>query len=288
MKKIIKSILISFLFFGTSTLFAQNNEDIVYLRNGSILKGTITTNNEEKVSIKTSDGREYIFNKSEVEKTTQGGNTSVNTSIPETKNDKPFVTNNVATKTRYTPPAKGFWFSGELQLLSPLSLNVVAGYKLHRFAYLGLGTGIHNYTEINITDSRPFTGTIIPIYVRYSGDIVNRRTTPFYSIEGGYGFAVTSGPLFQNIDVNFTNLGYTGRNLKSKGGAYGALTFGFKVRTNKNISFGAGFTYRIQQSSASETGISGYDSSGNPNYTEYTYKYLNQRFGLKLIFVGFN
>lgn len=281
--RFIKSLIVCVSLLTTSSLMAQNtNLDEVVLRNGSIIKGTITENTSEKISIKTSDGREYVFNKTEVEKTTQNGNTT--TSLPI--NDAPLNASKPTEKQRYVPNKKGFWFSGEIQLLAPASLNLVAGYKLHQLAYLGLGTGIHNYTELQINNNfRPFTGTIIPIYVRYSGDILNRRVTPVYSLEIGYGIAATNGPMFSNNRIIYYDInGTSSVKLQTKGGIYGGIGFGFKVRTNKNISFGAGFTYRVQQSSVTEM----VDSGSGTYDTNLTYKYLNQRFGLKLIFIGFN
>lgn len=281
--RFIKSLIVCVSLLTTSSLMAQNtNLDEVVLRNGSIIKGTITENTSDKISIKTSDGREYVFNKTEVEKTTQNGNTT--TSLPI--NDAPLNASKPTEKQRYVPNKKGFWFSGEIQLLAPASLNLVAGYKLHQLAYLGLGTGIHNYTELQINNNfRPFTGTIIPIYVRYSGDILNRRVTPVYSLEIGYGIAATNGPMFSNNRIIYYDInGTSSVKLQTKGGIYGGIGFGFKVRTNKNISFGAGFTYRVQQSSVTEM----VDSGSGTYDTNLTYKYLNQRFGLKLIFIGFN
>ncbi len=285
LNKILKPVLLLCLLFVSATIWAQSNtSDEVRLRNGSIIKGTITENSTEKISIKTSDGREYIFNKSEIEQVIQNGQVSTQNTSVSKNNDMPYTAIIPSDRRRYTPPKKGFWFSGEIQLLSPASINIIAGYKLHRFAYLGLGTGIHNYTEINFsTDVRPFTGTIIPIYVRYSGDILNRRVTPVYSLEAGYGIAASSGPMFTN-NLFYTNTyGYITTSTKTKGGVYGSIGFGFKIRTNKNISFGAGFMYRIQQASIDE-----YADMGNGQTAVANYKYINNRFGLKLIFVGFN
>lgn len=283
-KLYIKTLVLNLFLLVSSSLMAQSSSnDQVILRNGSIIVGTITENSNDKIKIKTNDGREYIFNKSEIEKTIQSGSESSTNNNAEFNTDKPFV--GQVTKTRYSAPPKGFWLSAEIQLLSPPSLNIVAGYKFHQFGYLGLGTGIHNYTEISFTNNtRPFTATIIPIYLRYSGDILKRRVTPVYSAEIGYGIAVTNAALFINNDLYFNSNGYSAREIKSKGGIYGGLGFGFKVRTNKNISFGAGFAYRIQQSSMIEqSAVTGTVGSYLVNY-----KYINQRFGLKLIFVGFN
>lgn len=254
---------------------AQNNvDDVVTLRNGSIIKGQILERTEEKLRIKTSDGREYIFNMPEIEKIEQQGNTRV---VSPTINDKAY--NNKSDKNArrvYTPKSKGFWFSAELQLIAPPSLNIIAGYKLHQFAYLGLGTGIHNYTDLQIFSGNreAYKATIIPVYLRYSGDILNKRVTPVYHIEGGYGFAVSNYPLFESIIIDRATS-------TTKGGFYGSLGFGFKVRTNKHVSFGAGFVYRVQLGKEERVVYNTYD-------TEYTYHYVNQRFGMKLIIAGFN
>jgi hypothetical protein len=90
--KRIKSVFIVTLLFATMSAFAQANyQDVVYLNNGSIVRGVIVEQIPNKtLKIETADGSVFVFNVSEIEKMTKEkvGGTQSN-STPERVADKP-------------------------------------------------------------------------------------------------------------------------------------------------------------------------------------------------------
>jgi len=67
MKKL--SILVTLIILFTATVFAQSSTgDVLYLKNGSIIRGQITELSPENVKIKTSDGSVFIYPMTEIEK----------------------------------------------------------------------------------------------------------------------------------------------------------------------------------------------------------------------------
>ena len=67
MKKIVLSILL--IFFACGSLFAQNTKDVVYLKNGGIIKGIIIEQiPNQSIKIQTSDGSVFVYTMDEVEK----------------------------------------------------------------------------------------------------------------------------------------------------------------------------------------------------------------------------
>jgi len=288
--KIIKALLILFVF--AAPVMAQNSGvDVIYLKNGSVIRGSIFEQKpDEYIKVQSLDGNTYVYKPSEVEKITKEVNTVPVTA--EKKQAAPRIQKE--NQTQYQAPKKGMWFAAETQFLNPPGMDFVLGYKLHRFAYLGGGAGFNNYTGALFSNGRTFSGTIIPVYIRYSGDILRGyekkpgdgtrgRVTPFYFVEGGYGFAWNNAPFYSTDLVN----GAYGGSGKSKGGIYASAGIGVKFRTNKNISFGLALDYKYQHASQNNVDIL-YDDLGNSYSQNVFSSYDMHRLGIKLIFIGYN
>jgi hypothetical protein len=263
--------------FGLLNTTAQTTVDVIYLKNGSIIKGKITATTTETTAIQTNDGREYVFKNNEIERQITNG-TNVPTAIDNTDN-KPLSNTQNTKKDHYSPAKTGYWNTTDFQLWGPISANTVNGYKLHQFGYVGIGIGLNSYTGLVLSPSisRDFTGMLMPIYLRYGGDILNKRVTPTYFVEGGYGFIVSDEPII------FTNNSYE----KSTGGIYGGAGFGFKVRTNKNFSFGLSLAYKFQHTKSNNNYMT-LDNFGLLVSNNETINYDLHRMGIKVIFIGFN
>ena len=65
-----KSILLVSIFFISICVFAQESKDVIYLKNGSVIKGEITEMiPNQHVKIKTADGSLFVYSFNEIEKT---------------------------------------------------------------------------------------------------------------------------------------------------------------------------------------------------------------------------
>ena len=275
--KIVLLLVLFCTFMAIGTASAQTSSDIIYLKNGSIIKGKITATTGETTTIQTNDGREYVFKNTEIERQTTNG---TDTPPPvENTDNKPLTNIGSIKKGHYSPVKNGYWNSTDFQLWGPISVNTVNGYKLHQFGYLGIGIGLNSYTGLIIIPSvsRDFTGMVMPIYLRYGGDILKKRVTPTYFIESGYGLIVSDDPIIFNNDP------YE----KSSGGLYGGAGFGFKVRTNKNFSFGVSLAYKFQHTRSENTYMT-FDNNGLMVSNSETINYNLNRMGIKVIFLGFN
>ena len=63
------SMLVALVILFTATVFAQTSTvDILYLQNGSIIRGQVTELTSGNVKIKTADGSLFVFSMTEVEK----------------------------------------------------------------------------------------------------------------------------------------------------------------------------------------------------------------------------
>ena len=146
---------------------------------------------------------------------------------------------------------------------------------------MGVGSGFNNYTGTVFSSGRIFSGTVVPVFARYQGDILKSRVTPTYYVEGGYGFAINKSPFFGGVNE-------TQNGIKQKGGAYAGAGFGVKITTNKKISFGVSLCYKYQRASSMENQLLYDPNTGAEINNTITTKYDMHRFGLKFVFIGFN
>ncbi len=218
-----KIVLTASLIFFVAVAFGQKNlQDVVYLKNGSIIHGIITEFIPDKsVKIETEGNNVFVFEMQEVEK----------------------VTKEVASKAKrdLTPyiKKKGFFNETELGMLlgkssddsktTDFSVSTVNGYQVNRHFRIGAGVGIDHYGQYN--------HTFLPVFGRVSGDVVKFWVTPVYFVDAGYGF------LFEKDE--YTN---GAEERSSDGGLMLQGGVGLKFYTPTKVSFTLAFGYKVQMS----------------------------------------
>jgi hypothetical protein len=195
-------------------------EDVVYLKNESVVRGKILQKTDAIVKIQVSDGSIFVLAITEVEKITT---------------EKRFGS--------YQYKAKGFAHFTELGPLiagkttiegvttAAFSFQTINGYKFSKPAFLGLGIGADLYA----------TQTIIPVFGSFRGDIsIKGSVIPFYFADAGYGINITQN---SNNGIDF------------KGGFTYALGLGAKIPFNKTAGFLISFGYRSQKTSFTQNNV---------------------------------
>jgi hypothetical protein len=230
MKTILRSIIVMFAFLPFSSMAQNGMQDVIYLKDGSIYKGTIIeTVPNESYKIQSEGGNVYAVAIAEVEKITkeemkyqnQGFGFGMHRNMRGWRNDS----------IRYQPREKGYF--NEVQVLIENvqgGVRIVNGYKFNRFAYLGVGIGFDRVfsnpfnPRINGLEKKELAGTYLPLYLYYSGDGSTRgRFTPFYAVEAGYAMVFNGfGDEARNVD-DFGN--------RLQGGIIAGAGIGFKVRS---------------------------------------------------------
>lgn len=165
-------IVTSFLlFFLLNMANSQKNFiDIIYLKNGSIIKGSIIEYNEEqKLKIKTVDNYVWEFHIDDVK---------------EIKRQE--GTFEISAPNEYLIP--GYINYTTLGLLigngdndkeSPFSVMMTNGYLFKNRISVGGGFGLEFYEE-----------TMLPVYIDLKYHFNQRKISPFASIQGGYAFPI--------------------------------------------------------------------------------------------------
>lgn len=192
--------------------FAQTMLEVVYLTNGSIIKGTIIEQIPGKLlKIQTYDGSIFAYKMTEVEKITKE-------IVP--RSNKMQHSTQRSTRTPYTPHYRGFietgytvgvnWNVDRIELMTSHGIQIIPQL------FAGLGTGLHYYYSISEFSS--------PVFVNIRTDILKRNITPYIDAKIGYS-------------IPYSNLR----------GFYFSPTIGCCFSSNKNTRFNAGVSYVVQK-----------------------------------------
>lgn len=220
MKKILILVFVT-LFFSASAE-AQQNRDVLYLKNGSILYGKILEIKNEQYRIKTPEGMLFTFSSGEVEKFILGEQSEKKT-------------------VRINDP-DGFGFRMESGLLLgssgeffPVLFAINPGLsftfnKRHTFCFLTGGDIFEHY--------------YLPLLLEYRYNVIKNNVAPFIYIKGG-------GLISVSADDEYSN--YRG------GWTYGVGTgFRWPIGTLESfIKLGYRFGYTVKETDGSpyDTGI---------------------------------
>lgn len=215
MKKLI--LLFALLLCSTISVFAQNYQEVVYLKNGSIIRGVIIEQIPNvSLKIQTPDNSLFVCQMSEVEKITkevQGERRSNRARCSSLQ-----LNNNSGIASR---GYKGFVETGYSLGTGDCSVNrfeisTSHGYQFNPYLFLGAGLGISYYDESNLT--------AIPVFVDFRTNFIKNKITPIAGIKFGYSSGDLEG-FYGCIDLGVrfgmsgkkamtVKLGYTSQNLE--------------------------------------------------------------------------
>ena len=163
---------------SSSNLFAQRvwEEDVIYLKNGSIIRGEIIHQEVRgTIKIQLREGTEMTFNTSEVEKITREPAKFSNIKVKLHKRYLPII---YRERKLYQMISFGLAINETQNSANATPvLHYRTMYHLNRWINAGLGTGIDPYEG----------GLIIPVYGEIHGEPFRRQISPYYFAKGGYG-----------------------------------------------------------------------------------------------------
>ncbi len=247
--KHISSLLLSLtlLILMTNDLQAQViEEDVVYLKNGSVIRGEITERViGDQLKIEIVGGSIFVFQESEIEKIAREpkkmlGAPAVGDFGPATR-DNPYYSPNQHRLNRKARPittrpqgiynlfSYGFQFAqdGWGTVVPWPTLQYRTGYSFSPKINVGLGVGLDPYAA----------GGTFPIYLDFHGDLGQERAVmPHFFTQAGYGFTGWTNWRFQNFE----------------GGPMGHLGMGLKVNTRNSTEWMFNLGFKMQAASFQE------------------------------------
>ena len=185
-----KLLLLLTLLLSISTyVAAQNYTEVVYLKNGSIIKGVIIEQVPNvSLKIKTSDGSLIICQMNDVEKITKEER--------YTRDYRKDVNNRKAARNTLKG-YKGFVDAAYIEDVSDynaskVELSTTHGYQFNNYFFVGAGVALNYYTDADIIAA--------PIYANFRANFINKRITPFADVKSGYSIGDVEG-VYASIGV---------------------------------------------------------------------------------------
>ena len=167
--------LLLFVLIATLVFGQGNCQDVVYLKNGSIIRGVIVEQiRNESFKIETADSNIFVFQMDEVEKLTK-----------ELYQDKDSSSlNSVGLYPGYKGVVElGYQIGLTEYGIDRLKLDFINGYQINPFFSLGIGTGVRYYFDAK--------AALIPVFADFRANLINRNVSPYFSIGVGYSFDAT-------------------------------------------------------------------------------------------------
>ena len=167
-----KLLLLCVLLIGACLhCMAQNYTEVVYLKNGSIIRGIIIEQvPNSSLKIQTADGSIFAYSMDEVVKITKevGASRNKYERFGEKKSLKGY---------------KGFVETGYIFDLSDCNANrfelsTTHGYQFNNYLFVGGGAGINFYTDADLYS--------VPLFASFRANFMNKKITPFADIKSGY------------------------------------------------------------------------------------------------------
>lgn len=221
MRKILTLIL---FVFTTTLVFAQSNyQDVVYLKNGSIIRGIIIEQVPNKsIKIETLDRNIFVYQIDEIEKFTKepyqgkSGSSLYNTGL----------------QSGYIGIVQlGYQIGVGDYGMDRLKLNIINGYQLNPYFSLGIGTGLRYYFDAE--------AVLIPFFADFRANFINKKVSPYLSLGMGYSFDAT---------YNFKGIGFllnpaVGVSFKVSGKSAVNIGLGYEMQKIKFYEPWSGYTY---------------------------------------------
>ena len=181
MKRFVISLIL--LFVGAVT-FIGLAKDVVYLKNGSVIKGTVLEiKPEQSIKIKTSDGSIFVFQIDEVDHMQT-----------EPDNDNQVYKAEEASNSYLDRGFRGLVdFGGHVGFSDgkdnyQFSAAFTGGYQFNSFLFVGGGVSptVNLYYNDWYYDDEIETSVFIPIYGAIRFDFIDKKVTPFLDARVGY------------------------------------------------------------------------------------------------------
>jgi hypothetical protein len=218
--------LVFIFIFLSLTSFAQKAKDVIYLKNGSVVKGRIVGfDSLDRLKIQTYNAYSMVFSRHEIKKFIVKGNEDSASSYKTNRNfgqrSKGYINITQLGFSFGKDAPKSF---SESETYTNFSFETFNGYKINPHFALGALTGFDIYSD----------GPLIPVGGGIRGNLLKGRVTPTVFINAGHAFEISTEK---------------GDRKDVKGGLFWSSGAGLIVMNGANTAFTMSFVYKQQHSS---------------------------------------
>jgi hypothetical protein len=222
--------VLSFLLLSAVAFAQTPMEDVVYLKNGSVIRGIITEQKiGESLKIKLLGGSIFVFQQNEIDSVKKEA--VIATAAPNSKKEyfrkdkgyRSITELGIICGFGSNNTQQYYYGSNTAQSDFGVSLHTINGYQFSRWLFVGGGVGIDRF----ITYKQTFS----PFYLRVASEFLKKRATPYIYADLGYAHM-----------WKFKSDEYTTYN--NQGGIYHGAGGGVRIYTQGRASVMMGVGYR--------------------------------------------
>lgn len=213
--KIGKLILLLLAMIITATVNAQQLQDVVYLTNGSVIRGTLIEQ-VPKVKIRTYDGSLWVFDQKEIDKITSEPVVKNNNDNVQQYDDPvaEWTTRQSKPKSYYHDLTTGFRIFADLSIMNQTSYYTCSAISYsgsfgHQFSprfYIGAGMAAQVYFDYwyyaDRTNETPELYAQMPLFAEARYDVKPSRFSPFVSLRAGYAVSLDEYNDYSGLYLN--------------------------------------------------------------------------------------
>ena len=165
-------------------------KDIVYLTDGSIIRGTILTQTPNKlVEIKTANGKIVTCQMDDIEKIV-AGTTGENYKSGRSSSGSSKGSSSGLNSGYRGIIDLGYYYGVGTYQINRVNFNFINGYQINPYFYVGIGTGVHYYyTDFSQPSDNVF---LVPFFADLRANFINGPVSPYLSCDIGYSFNASS------------------------------------------------------------------------------------------------
>lgn len=199
----------------TATANAQQLQDVVYLTNGSVIRGTLIEQ-VPKVKIRTYDGSLWVFDQKEIDKITSEPVVKTNNDNVQQYDDPvaEWTTRQSKPKSYYHDLTTGFRIFADLSIMNQTSYYTCSAISYsgsfgHQFCpklYIGAGVAAQVYFDYwyyaDRTNETPELYAQMPLFAEARYDVKPSRFSPFVSLRAGYAVSLDEVNDYSGLYLN--------------------------------------------------------------------------------------
>ncbi len=179
MKKAVLFCLAIVFLIASSKAQTANFREVIYLKNGSVLKGTLTEwVPDESLSIRLSDSSLFVVKIADILKVTR----EFIADASKPAKGKTAVLNANGFESNISG---GYGVASGKYGLDILCFNWVFGKNLNTHHFVGMGTGLRYMEEVDMT--------MVPILLDWRYRITEQSVSPYVRLSAGYSLNVSNG-----------------------------------------------------------------------------------------------
>lgn len=192
--------LVFLLGFHVSNLMAQEYRDVVFLKNGSVIKGFYNEiYTDDSLRMKTIDGGYLVCAFSDIKR------------IVKEKNEVYLLRKTEDEERVWRPKGYsgqveyGLWQNTKNRGIYASSFEMTHGYQFNRIVFLGGGVGVERISLTNESYTLTQSGVNVPVYADMRLYVLPNRVAPFLDLKGGYTvLGVKGGYSSASLGIDFS------------------------------------------------------------------------------------